>query len=144
VGEAREPGLAVAGAAAAGVILATSGSAVSPTRPHREILVPATVPPKVDECTEQLLTAADGTVGPLKCPGGKLNTLAWQYYAKFDPQVMSLGPFATEGEVARTVCSDLKNSNIGTRPKETEAYQISALYYGWRFVLPADPASLGC
>jgi TIR domain len=110
------------------VVIATSGGS-------RPILVPATVPPVVDECTSQLTTAVDGTVGPLKCPGNRINTLAWQYYAKFNPLVMTLGRFATEGQVASTLCSDLKNSTIATIPKEVEAYQMSALYYGWRFVI---------
>jgi hypothetical protein len=105
---------------------------------NRETLVPATVAPVVDECTHQLFTAVDGTVGPLTCPGNKINTLAWQYYAKFNPLIMTLGRFATEGQVANTYCYDLKNSTIGTLPKEDEAYQISALYYGWQFALAPD------
>ena len=125
--------MAVAGIAA--FIIANSGTGGNGASGNRATLVPATVQPVVDECTNQLVTAVDGTVGPLKCPGNKINTLAWQYYAKFDPLVMALGRFATEGEVAGTLCSDLKNSTIATIPKEIEAYQISALYYGWRFVL---------
>jgi hypothetical protein len=119
--------LALAGIAA--LLIASGG-----TGGNRAILVPATVPPVIGECTSQLVTAVDGTVGPLTCSGNRINTLAWQYYAKFDPLVMTLGRFATEGEVASTLCSDLKNSTIATIPKEIEAYQISAVYYGWRFV----------
>ncbi len=119
--------LALAGIAT--VIIANSG-----TSGNRAILVPATVPPVIGECTSQLTTAVDGTVGPLACPGNRINTLAWQYYAKFDPLVMTLGRFATEGEVQSTLCNDLKNSTIATIPKEIEAYQMSARYYGWRFV----------
>lgn len=123
---------AIGVAAGVAVALGSSGTAAD-----RAVLVPATVPPVVGECTRQLLTAADGTVGPLTCPGPRINTLAWEYYAKFDPLVMTLGRYATEGEVASTLCSDLKStSTIGTIPKEVEAYQISALYYGWRFVIP--------
>src|SRR5262249_33310285 len=120
----------VAAAVIAAILIASSGPSG-----NRQILVPATVPPVVDECTSQLTTAVDGTVGPLKCPGNRINTLAWQYYAKFDPLVMTLGRLATEGQVASTLCSDLKDSTIATIPKEVEAYQISALYYGWRFVI---------
>jgi len=117
-------------------IIANGGTGGNGTSGNRAILVPATVPPVVDECTHQLLTAVDGTVGPLTCPGNQINTLAWQYYATFNPLVMTLGRFATEGEVANALCYDLKNSSIGTIPKEVEAYQISALYYGWQFVIP--------
>jgi TIR domain len=123
-------------AGTAALVIASNGTGGNGTSGNRATLVPATVPPVVDECTHQLLTAVDGTVGPLKCPDNKINTLAWQYYAKFDPLVMTLGRFATEGQVATTLCYDLKNSTIGTIPKEVEAYQISALYYGWQFVLP--------
>jgi len=126
--------MALAGIAA--FVITSSSPGGNGTSSNRATLVPATVPPVVDECTHQLLTAVDGTVGPLKCPGNKINTLAWQYYAKFNPLVMTLGRFATEGQVANTLCYDLKHSTIGTIPKEVEAYQISALYYGWRFVLP--------
>jgi hypothetical protein len=125
--------IALAGIAAFVVTNSVGGNG---TDGNRATLVPATVPPAVDECTHQLLTAVDGTVGPLKCPGNKINTLAWQYYAKFNPLVMTLGRYATEGQVANALCYDLKHSTIGTIPKEVETYQISALYYGWRFVLP--------
>jgi hypothetical protein len=122
----------------AAFVIANSGAGGNGTNGNRATLVPATVPPVVDECTHQLFTAVDGTVGPLTCPGNKINTLAWQYYATFNPLVMSLGRFATEGKVASTFCYDLKNSTIGTLPKEDEAYQISALYYGWQFALPPN------
>ena len=90
-------------------------------------------------------TAVDGTVGPLKCPGNQLNVLAWQYYAKFDPVVMELGRYATEGQVAATLCSDVHNGRIWN-PQEDEAYQVSPLYYGWQFVIPptAGDALLNC
>jgi len=126
--------LALAGMAAYGITSSATGENGPPA--GRAILVPATVSSAVDECTHQLFTAVDGTVGPLTCPGNQINTLAWQYYAKFNPLVMALGRFATEGQVANTLCSDLKNSTIGTVPKEIEAYRMSALYYGWMFALP--------
>ena len=121
---------------AALVVMNAGGTHGSGTNGKRGILVPATVQPAVDECTHQLETAVDGTVGRLKCPGNRINVLAWQYYAKFDPLVMALGRYATEGQVAGALCSDLKNSSIATIPKEVEAYQVSQLYYGWKFVIP--------
>jgi hypothetical protein len=96
----------------------------------RQILPPATVPPKVDECTQQLLFGADGSVGPITCANGDLNALAWQEIAKGNPLVMTLGPYATPGQVTEAMCADMRNSTI---PIETSAYKISALYYGWQF-----------
>jgi hypothetical protein len=128
--------------AAAAVILA-SGVASGGGAQNRAILVPATVAPAVDECTSQLTSAVDGTVGPLECSHGKLNALAWQYYAKFNPTVMALGRFATEGQVFNAFCADARNTRI-TTPIESAAYQLALRYYGWRFVVPPDPTTTRC
>ena len=136
---------ALAGAATAAVIAATSGSAGAPhPQARREVLVPATVPPVVDECSSQLRFAVDGTAGPLKCPGGRLNTLAWQYYAKFNLLIMSLGRSTTPGQVMNALCSDLRSNKSTTRPIEQAGYELAALYNGWRFTLPPDVATLRC
>lgn len=110
----------------------------------RTILVPATVPPRIDECTRQLTIAVDGTVGPLECGGGRLNTLAWQYHAKDNPLVLELGRNATEGQVVDALCSDLRKGQNTTVPKEGQAYRLAELYYGWRFTLKPDVSQLSC
>jgi hypothetical protein len=103
----------------------------------RQVLPPATVPPKVDECTQQLTFGADGNVGPISCADGDLNLLAWEQFAPGNPLVMSLGPYATPTEVQTALCADLRTSTI---PIETSTYEISALYYGWSFGV--DPSQI--
>jgi hypothetical protein len=146
---ATRGGLAVllAGGVAVGTILATGGggsSGVAPNAPNRAILVPATVPPKVDECSTQLVFAVDGTAGPLRCRNGRLNSLAWQYYAKFNFQVMAAGPSATPGQVQQAMCGDLRTNSNATIPKVKQAYELAAHYYGWQFTFAPDPATLRC
>jgi hypothetical protein len=102
-----------------------------------QVLPPATVAPKVDECTQQLTFGADGNVGPITCPDGDLNVLAWQQMAASNPLVMSLGPYATPSQVEEALCADLRTSTI---PIETSAYKISALYYSWSFGI--DPSAV--
>lgn len=126
--------------AVAAVIIVASGGSTAQSRP---ILVPATVTPSVDVCTAQLTSAVDGTTGPLECEGGKLNTLAWQYYAKFNSLVMGLGRYATEGQVINAICADGRNQGI-TTAIEAQAYPLASLYYGWRFVNPPDPTTTRC
>lgn len=134
--------LALAGVAAAAIAIAVVGGSV-PIPANRGILIPATVGSKVNECTSQLMFAVDGTAGPLKCANGGLNALAWQYYAKFNLQIMAAGPNATPGQVQVAMCTDLHGNNT-TVPKEQQAYQLAARYYGWQFAFTPDPASLRC
>jgi hypothetical protein len=93
------------------------------------------VAPKVSECSAQLQIGADGNAGPITCPNGDLNALGWDYFEKSTPLIMSLGPDVTLAEVQEALCADLHNSTI---PIETSAYNMAALYYGWRFGI--DPA----
>lgn len=137
-------GFVVACVIAAAVLIATSGSTgPTPRSTKRAILDPAQVAPKVDECSQQLQFAVDGTAGPLKCAGGALNGLAWQYYAKANLAIMAAGRDATPGQVNTAFCVDRNNSNE-TVPKEQAAYQLAALYYGWKFSITPDPASASC
>jgi hypothetical protein len=84
----------------------------------------------VDLCSEQLSFGADGNAGPLFCANGALNTVAWDYFAKNNPQVLPLGPNATPAQVQQAVCSDVRNS---TNPIETSTYKLAVAYYGWSF-----------
>jgi TIR domain len=125
----------------AAVIILTAGGSVP--KASAQQLVPATTPPKVNLCTAQLTTYVDGTIKPLECNGGKLNTLAWEYLARYEPFVMQAGVYATEQEVQQAICEDFKSKQV-TVPLETQIYAIAALYYDWRFVLPPSPANANC
>lgn len=96
------------------------------------ILSPANVPPRVGLCSQQLQVGADGNAGPISCSNGDLNQLAWQYFAKLNLNVMALGSDALPDEVLRAMCSDVKSGG-STNVIEVSAYNISALYYGWKF-----------
>jgi len=103
----------------------------------RLVLSPASIPPVVDECTQRVRIGADGDVAPITCDG-KLNVVAWQYLAKQNPLVLSLGPRVIPDQVLQAMCSDLQKTT-GTRPLEATAYDLAKLYYGWRFGV--DPKS---
>ena len=135
---------AVAAIAAVITLLATqsSGHQSSPTAPATSTtataslaLAPATTAPVTGECSARLEIGADGNAGPLTCAEGKLNIVAWQYYAKDSPLVMSLGPDAIPDQVLRAMCSDVNATapEGSTLVQEASAYQLAALYYGWRF-----------
>jgi hypothetical protein len=96
------------------------------------ILAPANVPPDVGLCSQQLLIGADGNAGPISCSNGDLNQLAWQYFAKANLNVMALGSDVLPDQVLRAMCSDVQSGG-STRVIEISAYNISALYYGWKF-----------
>jgi hypothetical protein len=128
------PVLALASVGAV-IAIATSGGGAS-----RLILAPASIPPKTDECSAQLQIGADGTAGPVTCANGHLNTNAWQYYAGLNLSVMRLGPDALPPQVQSAMCSDLRQTGSrSTNPIESDAYQLSALYYGWRFGIVPTP-----
>ncbi len=109
----------------------TSAASTSVASTAESILPPATVPPQAPECSAQLQIGADGNAGPLTCPNGALNALAWAYFAKDDPLVMTLGPNATPDQVLQAMCSDLHTNSTGVI--ELSAYRLAALYYGWQF-----------
>lgn len=96
------------------------------------ILSPANVPPRVGLCRQQLLIGADGNAGPISCSNGELNEVAWQYFAKGNLDVMALGSDVLPDQVLRAMCSDVQSGG-STRVIEVSAYNISALYYGWKF-----------
>ena len=105
---------------------------------NRAVLAPATVPPKVDECQQQLSFGADGTASPVTCANGDVNVLAWRYYARdTHNRVLSLGPFATPDQVLRAVCGD----RFSTLPIQTLSYQLAKAYYGWNFGVEPDTSS---
>jgi hypothetical protein len=121
----------------------TRPAAATTPNSARAVLPPASVGPAVDECSAQLSIGADGNAGPLTCANGKLNVLAWDYFAKDNPLVMSLGPDATPDQVLEAMCADLHTGS--TDVIELSVYRLSALYYGWRFGIdPASEFPAGC
>lgn len=107
----------------------------TPPSPARAALAPATVPPSKPDCTLQLTYDADGNVTPLLCPGGGVNTLAWQHYAGgpgAHPRLLQLGPYASPPQVNSAMCYDYHHS-FGTNPLTISAEKLAAAYYGWRF-----------
>jgi hypothetical protein len=128
----------VAAAVIAGIALLISNSVSNnasqptPSAPSGIILAPANVPPRVGLCRQQLIIGADGNAGPISCSNGELNQLAWEYFAKLNLDVMALGSDALPDQVLRAMCSDVQSGG-STRVIEVSAYNISALYYGWKF-----------
>jgi hypothetical protein len=102
-----------------------------PGSSNRLVLSPASVPPVVDECNHSLQIGADGNIRPLTC-NGKLNVRAWQRVARENPLVLSLGQDVVPDQVLQAMCSDLQKTT-GTKPLEATAYDLAALYYGWKF-----------
>jgi hypothetical protein len=83
----------------------------------------------VDECSEALTHAQDGTFSPLTCNNGQaINVLAWSAAAPLSPRLLALGSAATAAQVSTALCADVTNSTI---PLEQSAYTLAALYYGW-------------
>jgi len=99
-----------------------------PTIP--EVLAPATVPPKVGLCSEQLLIRADGSVSPMFCSKGEINRFAWQHFAQSYSRVMGLGPSASPYDVVQALLAE--RHGLDDR-NECSAYQLAAVYYGWSF-----------
>jgi hypothetical protein len=115
----------------------TTTSTTTQTPNSYAILSPATVASKTAECSQAITRAADGSSSPIKCTSGDLNVTEWNdIKSSYVPSVMSLGYSATSPQVQAAACSDLKSTKT-TNVVEENAYQISALYYGWNF--SADP-----
>lgn len=96
-----------------------------------KILKPATVPPKVAECSQPLAYSSGGNISPYQCSNGDLNVNAWEALSGLELKVMSLGYNPSASLVRSTLCRDAKTNAAGYI--EQTAYLISALYYGWNF-----------
>lgn len=114
------------------------------------VLSPATVPPKVAECSQTLSYTSNGVPSPVTCQNGDLNILDWQAMAALEPTVMKLGYSPSETQVKAAICTDGNAANQDSSiaisaPMEANAYAVSSVYYGWNFQI--DPVSLlesGC
>ncbi len=103
-----------------------------PTPPGFKVLAPATVPSVAKECSHPLTRTADGNVTPLTCPGGRLNVLAWHFYARLGKGLLSLGRHPSVREADTTFCSDM-SVNHATGPEEVRVATLASQYYGWSF-----------
>jgi hypothetical protein len=115
----------------------TSPATQTPTTTAAAALPPAVVPPVpgVSECSVTLQVGADGNAGPLSCPDGGINVLAWNYFAKNHPLVLALTPDASVQQVEAAMCADVRTSTI---PIETSTGELAFRYYGWTFVGLSD------
>jgi hypothetical protein len=112
-------------------------SSTSSTNPHA-VLSPATVPPKVPECSQAIVYGTNGSPSPLQCSNGELNVTAWNALSALEPTVMSLGYSASIAQVQAAICSDANAADADSSAATSAAiegavYQISVLYYGWNF-----------
>jgi len=96
------------------------------------ILPPATVPPEVRECSQELSYSGDGNAGPLICDSGGLNVLAWKFYSTVGTAVMSLGRSSSIGMAHSAMCTDWQVDHA-TGPEEQNAALLASYYYGWSF-----------
>ena len=105
-------------------------ASIEASRPLRSPLLPAVVPPVVNECMAPISYGVSGPA-PLTCAGGGLNVNAWPLYRDFS--VMELGRGATLKGVERAMCADAKSIPNSSAALEIGAEKMSSLYYGWRF-----------
>jgi len=102
------------------------------------ILAPATVMPVVGLCSAVLEHTADGNAWPLLCRGGRVNVLAWAFYAQLLPHTLAAGRQATLADVWAAMCHEGNATNV-----ELEyGFDIAAAYYGWTFSF--DPTAIRC
>lgn len=106
-------------------------TSTSSTESSYAVLSPASVAPKVSECSQTVTFSSNGSSGPITCANGELNVLAWKALAALEPKVMTLGYSATATQVQAALCADT-GANVSNPIEETN-YQIAALYYGWNF-----------
>lgn len=119
---------------------ASSTAIASGSNTTYSVLKPATVPPKVAECSQTLSYDSNGDPSPIQCSNGDLNSLAWNAMAALEPKVMALGYAPTPQQVKTAVCTDGNAANADSTPAisapiETTAYNLASLYYGWHFSL---------
>ncbi len=112
------------------------------------ILKPATVPPKIAECSQTLSYDSNGNPSPIQCANGDLNSLAWNAMAALEPKVMALGYNPTQQQVTTAICTDGNAANADSTPSisapiENTAYNLASLYYGWHFSINAQALLTG-
>jgi hypothetical protein len=113
-------------------------TSVASTASGSEVLPPATVSPKVGECTQTITYDSNGSPTPLQCANGDINTSAWKALSALEPTVMSLGYAATQTQVQTAMCNDANAADEDSSASlstalETSAYNLSSVYYGWSY-----------
>jgi hypothetical protein len=91
------------------------------------------------EACQRITYAVDGSAGPVVCPDGHPNAYMMPPLGSEAPHMMSLGEFATTGDVSAAACADLRHAH-STLPIEESAYQFMKALNGWSFAI--DPASV--
>lgn len=125
------------GVIVAAAIFVSAFNALRP--PAAQILAPATVPSLASLCTVPL-TTGKGSISPVFCSDGSINTTAWKALAQARPGVMKLGRHAKPSDVRQAIAVDMKAGMLANI--ECSAALVSAAYYGWNFHI--DPvAGLG-
>lgn len=81
----------------------------------------------------------DGSTGPLTCPDGGLNALAWLLLQPMSPHVLSASAGVSFKDLQTALCMDV-NLNHAKVPQEISAYELAAAYYGWNFA--TDPTEI--
>lgn len=114
-----------------------------------KVLKPATLKPKIAECSQPLTYASDGNPSPVQCSNGALNVLAWNALSAIEPSVMRLGYSPTVAQVEADMCADANAANADSSaaisaPLEATAYQLSALYYGWNLNINPSAVLAAC
>lgn len=114
-------------------------SSIEASRPLRSPLLPAVVPPVVNECMAPTTWGSTGLT-PLKCATGALNVNAWdEWNISGNSSLPGLGRGAALKIVEKAMCADVKPDPSYSAPYEVRLETFAALYYGWRFA--ANPAS---
>jgi hypothetical protein len=127
-------GVALALVCVLGLWIGRSSSSPNGTTPKAlstsAVLAPASTPSRVGVCTHALTMSADGNASPLRCTNREVNRLAWNYYVRIGPLVMTLGPSEPFNGVVKSMCADMQLSNA-TLPEAKNAATLASDYYGW-------------
>jgi len=105
--------------ASAAVTLAVSGLCIVPT----SAITPVA-------CGKPV-AAANGTHGPVLCPGGAPNKEMRSWLVKSAPHVMALKAVTTDAQIREAACSDVALENA-TGPLVTDAYTYQYARYNWK------------
>ncbi len=77
------------------------------------------------------VAAANGTPGPVLCPGGAPNSEMRGWLVKSAPHVMALKAVTTDAQIREAACSDVALVNA-TGPLVTDAYTYQFARYNWK------------
>jgi hypothetical protein len=81
-----------------------------------------------------LTFGADGNARPVTCPDGRPNLAAVRYFDQSHLSVLSLGAYASPGNVTLAICRDIMSGDT-TFPIEASAVQLATAEQDWHFGL---------